>query len=171
MCNLYGDSLQLDHYTRPSGFTYLHHSASLRSSQITSYLLLDRRVNQNLLSDCPKQYSPLHLAAEKAFNDIIELLLMGPSCDINVQSPSVGTPLHAACLAGKIKTVQILLLNGANLLLKNEKKKSAKDLAEDHPRIVYLIEKYEKRLRHNSLIVPQHEGEEGNGDDLFGLKR
>ena len=66
--------------------------------------------------------------------------------DVNVCAPLLNkeTPLHIACRLDQLQLVQLLLLNNADFTVKNSKNKLAKELTKNQ-RIVYLIEKYEKR--------------------------
>jgi hypothetical protein len=79
-------------------------------------------------------------------SDVIELLLTCERTEIDVYSEVHGTPLHIACKGGSVKVVQQLLLNNADYTVKNEKGKSAKEVTKNQ-RIIYLIEKYEKRYK------------------------
>ncbi len=79
-------------------------------------------------------------------SEVIELLLTCERTEIDVYSEVHGTPLHIACKGGSVKVVQQLLLNNADYTVKNEKGKSAKEVTKNQ-RIIYLIEKYEKRYR------------------------
>lgn len=63
-----------------------------------------------------------------------------------------GSPLHIACKGGSVKIVQQLLLNNADFSLKNTKGKLPKEVTLNQ-RIVYLIEKYEKKFIKNGSFV------------------
>ena len=66
---------------------------------------------------------------------------------MNVFSPQHGTPLHMACKVDSLPIVQLLLLNNAeqSITSKGAKNRTPKEVTKNQ-RIVYLIEKYEKRL-------------------------
>jgi len=72
--------------------------------------------------------------------------LQSDKLDVNVCAPLLNkeTPLHIACRLDQLQLVQLLLLNNADFTIKNSKNKLAKELTKNQ-RIVYLIEKYEKR--------------------------
>ena len=73
-----------------------------------------------------------------------------PLIELNLTSPSIGTPLHVACIQGNIKVVQKLILSGVDISLRDHNQKLAKECTENH-KIVFLLEKYEK------LMVKQRE--------------
>jgi ankyrin repeat protein len=61
----------------------------------------------------------LHIAVNFQRNDMIDLILMSQTVDINLMSSLHGTPLHLACKAGNLKIVQRLLIHGADITLKS----------------------------------------------------
>lgn len=57
--------------------------------------------------------TPLYVACEKGFADIVEILLHAPNIDVNVGSMRYGwTPLTVACEKGKLQIVHFLLAMG-----------------------------------------------------------
>jgi len=141
------------------GKTFLHLAVEHSAVQIVSYLLLDAKVDPNVLSH-NSQMGVLHVAVSFERNDIIDLILMSKRADINLMSSLHGTPLHLACKIGNLKIVQQLLIHGADLSIKCTKNgKLAKDNSANQ-RVVYLIEKYEK-LR---ALEQEHE-ESSSGDE------
>lgn len=138
------------------GKTFLHLAVEHSATEIVSYLLLDAKVDPNVLSH-NSQMGVLHVAVSFQRNDLIDLILMSERTDINLMSSLHGTPLHLACKIGNLKIVQQLLINGADIFLKSLKNgKLAKD-STDNQRIVFLIEKYEK------LRALEQEGDESAG--------
>jgi len=86
----------------------------------------------------------LHIAIQQNSPETLDLIMISSKIDINLLSPSCGTPLHVACKSSNLKFVQKLILAGADMSIRDPKtKKSAKETATDL-KIVYLIEKYEK---------------------------
>ncbi len=67
------------------------------------FLVIDEKVDQSIQSRDEFKITPLHYAAQKAFLDMMELLLLGQNCDIDSWSIISGTPLHSACLGGNVK--------------------------------------------------------------------
>lgn len=61
-----------------------------------------------------KGYTPLHLAAERGYNDIVELLL-SKGANVNAKDNITMTPLHRAAIEGHYSTVELLLSKGANI--------------------------------------------------------
>mmetsp|Transcript_17984 Transcript_17984/g.12917 ORF Transcript_17984/g.12917 Transcript_17984/m.12917 type:complete len:131 (+) Transcript_17984:327-719(+) len=92
----------------------------------------------------------LHIAVSRTQPAVIELLLMNSEIDIDLLSPLHGTPLHTACRGSSVKIVQQLLLSNANINIKNAKNKTPKEVTKNQ-RIIYLIEKYEKRNARSSF--------------------
>lgn len=95
-------------------------------------------------------YTPLHEAAfaEKSqmnnyYIEIIKLLLRR-GANINAQNTYGTTPLHAAAVQGKKHMVLILLLNGADIKIKNQYNKLAGEMARENnfPDIAEMIEKW-----------------------------
>ena len=124
--------------------TYLHLAVEKKHKQIIAYLLFDAKVDPNKLTE-ENMMSALHIAVQLKSSEVIELLLTCEKTEIDVMSPIHGTPLHLACRGGSVKIVQQLLLNNADFTLRNAKGKSVKEVT-NNQRIIYLIEKYEKRL-------------------------
>ena len=109
------------------GKTFLHLAVEHSATEIVSYLLLDAKVDPNVLSH-NSQMGVLHVAVSFQRNDLIDLILMSERTDINLMSSLHGTPLHLACKIGNLKIVQQLLINGADIFLKSLKNgKLAKD--------------------------------------------
>ena len=106
--------------------------------------MFDAKADPNKLSE-EGQMAPLHQAVQMKASDVIELLLTCDRTEIDVMSPSHGTPLHLACRGGSVKIVQQLLLNNADYTVKNSKGKVPKEVTKNQ-RIIYLIEKYEKKM-------------------------
>ncbi len=67
-----------------------------------------------------------------------------PGVDLNLNSPSVGAPLHVACKKSNLKVVQKLVLSGADIMLKEPVKNLLPKDITDNQRIIFLLEKYEK---------------------------
>ena len=87
------------------GKTFLHLAVEHGATQIVSYLLLDAKVDPNVLSH-NAQMGVLHVAVNFQRNDLIDLILMSERIDINLMSSLHGTPLHLACKIGNLKIVQ-----------------------------------------------------------------
>jgi ankyrin repeat protein len=76
-------------------------------------------------------WTALHYAAYIGANDIVRTLL-DRSAYIDAESPNKTTPLMMAAWGGRIMTVKLLLDEGADATLKNEKGLSAIDYALDN---------------------------------------
>ena len=84
--------------------TYLHLAVEQINKQIVSYLLFDAKVDPNKLT-LQTLLSPLHIAIQLNALDIIEMLMECEKTDVNVISPTQGTPLHMACSMEKLQIV------------------------------------------------------------------
>ena len=139
-------------FVTPQGVkTFMHLAVEKRQKQIIAYLLFDAKADPNKLT-ADTMLAPLHIAVQIRSSEIIELLLACEKTDIDVYSDIHGTPLHLACRGGSLKIVQQLLLNNADFILKSPKGKPAKETTKNQ-RIVYLIEKYEKRAGSGSFLA------------------
>ena len=87
------------------GKTFLHLAIEHSATQIASYLLLDAKVDPNVLSH-NSQMGVLHVAVNYQRNDLIDLVLMSELTNVNLNSILHGTPLHLACKIGNLKIVQ-----------------------------------------------------------------
>lgn len=80
-------------------------------------------------------WSALHLACYFGHKEVVHSLLSNDNfrseIDINIQNNSGDTPLHKAVLTNRVEIVQILLSNGANVLIKNSDGLLAKQLTND----------------------------------------
>ena len=76
------------------------------------YLWRLKRIKKKLKVD-----TPLHVAAENGFYQLIELLLRHGAKSKRVEN----TPLHSACETDSVKSVQILISHGANIQAENRK--------------------------------------------------
>ena len=125
--------------------TYLHLAVMQMNKQLVSYLLFDAKVDPNLLT-IDTQLAALHIACQLKDLDIIDILLQCDKLDVNLCAPQKNgeTALHMACRLDEMQIVQRLLLSGADFTIRSAKNKVAKEVTKNQ-RIVYLIEKYEKR--------------------------
>ena len=76
-------------------------------------------------------WTALHYAAAVGNNDIVALLL-DKSAYIDAESPNRTTPLMMAARGGHIRTVKLLLDEGADSSVKNEQGMTVLDFAEQH---------------------------------------
>ena len=76
-----------------------------------------------------KHYSrPLHWAAYCGHVEVIQLLA-ARGAEINSQDSGKETPLHRAARVGRTAAVKVLLSLGADRSIKNDKGKTAEDVA------------------------------------------
>ena len=121
------DQQQFSAQNSLGGKTFLHLAVEHGATQIASYLLLDAKVDPNVLSH-NHQMGVLHVAVNMQKTDMIDVILMSERTNINLMSCLHGTPLHLACKIGNLKIVQRLLINGADITMKSQKnQKLAKD--------------------------------------------
>ena len=95
---------QQEHADNLQGKTFLHLAIEHSATQIASYLLLDAKVDPNVLSH-NSQMGVLHVAVNYQRHDLIDLILMAEATNVNLNSSLHGTPLHLACKIGNLKIV------------------------------------------------------------------
>jgi ankyrin repeat protein len=156
---LRGDAKFIETPENLGGKTFLHLAVEHSATEIASYLLLDAKVDPNVLSH-NAQMAVLHVAVNYERHDLIDLILMSERTDINIMSGLHGTPLHVASRMGNLKIVQQLLMHGADMSLKSQKNGKLAKHSTDNQRIVFLIEKYE------TLRALEQDAED-SGDDSW----
>ncbi len=82
--------------------------------------------------------TPLHLAAEKGFKDVTELLLANKA-DVNAKNNLGWTPLHFAAREGSTNVVELLLANKADINAQDNNGRTPLQFAEGHKDIVKLL--------------------------------
>ena len=143
--------MDVNGYIKSTEKTYLHLAVQHKAKHIVSYLLFDIKADPNKQTAVTK-LGALHIAVYMQLFEIIELLLTCEKTNIDLMSPLHGTPLHQACKVGSVKVVQQLLLNNADFSTKNLKGRLPKEVTRNQ-RIIYLIEKYEKRYQRQSSFL------------------
>jgi ankyrin repeat protein len=110
-------------------------------------------------------YTPLHQAVffdESQMNHlkIIEIikLLLDHGANVNAQNKHGTTPLHAAAIQGKKDMVLILLLNGADIKIKNKYNKLASEMAREN-NFSDIAEMIEKWPTLSTIAILEHRGE------------
>lgn len=130
------------------GCLALHFAAGNGHKEVTAALLASGR-DKNIDGRNVWRRTPLHLAAEHGQELLVDLLLQ-KRAKINAMDNNKDTPLHSACRAGHLGTVQRLVNwtegQRANLQATNNVKKTALQVAEaedtlNHQSIVTLLKK------------------------------
>ncbi|XP_076873336.1 CARD- and ANK-domain containing inflammasome adapter protein [Brachyhypopomus gauderio] len=130
------------------GCSALHYASGNGSTDVAAALLAAGR-NRNVDDRNAWRRTPLHLAAEHGQERLVDLLLE-KQAKINAMDNNKDTPLHWACRAGHLGTVQKLVNwtrgERANLRATNNVKKTALQVAEaesssNHQRIATLLKK------------------------------
>lgn len=98
-----------------------------------SPFIAEKRFNNE--KECYEEYTtPLHIAAEKNNLKILQLFLkLENSCvAVNMGDKNNNTPLHIAAKFSALESAQLLIINGSNPELKNNKNHMAENLAPEH---------------------------------------
>ena len=113
--------------------------------------MLNNLPNHDVLAEVGGQHhntdlfdmSILHQALQLNEQKLVDFILVASkNVNINLMSPTHGTPLHIACKTGNIKIVQKLILSGAQITVAHNGKQPKESTK--NQKIVYLLEKYEK---------------------------
>ncbi|KRX00574.1 Ankyrin repeat-containing domain [Pseudocohnilembus persalinus] len=113
---------------------------------------LQNEIQQKLEMKDEREQGLLYLATQPGYKIMI-LYLLQKGVDINQTQINGSTPLHIACYNGHVFCVDILLLNGADMNIKNQFGNYARDESykPKKQKILDLHEKY-KFLRENNQI-------------------
>ncbi|BFZ01874.1 hypothetical protein BsWGS_04913 [Bradybaena similaris] len=82
--------------------------------------------------------TPLHWAAHGGHLDCVKTLLDVPNCAVNVQNKLGDTSLHSAAWKGHSGVIEMLLMKGARVDIKNNEGKLPVDLTKD-PEVAALL--------------------------------
>ncbi|XP_060943999.1 ankyrin repeat and SOCS box protein 11-like [Limanda limanda] len=85
-----------------------------RQSQLEEELKRTHEQHNALSSTTHQIVSPIHEVSRRGHRECLELLLSYGS-HVDVKLPVVGTPLYAACTAGAVVSVELLLRTGADV--------------------------------------------------------
>ncbi|KOO42601.1 ankyrin repeat domain-containing protein [Priestia koreensis] len=155
------------------GFSLLHYAAECSRDELILQYLLYRELDVNLPNEdgqTPLMLSlfSIELDAENQFFEFaVELLKAG--ADPNIQDKSGHTVLMSACwFEGYasygdnyiIEYMEMLILNGADIKLKNNKSQTALDIAKEYQfdKAIELLEKYHNQ----SIKIPDMNVDENN---------
>jgi ankyrin repeat protein len=97
------------------GDTLLHYAVNNNSIELAQFLI---KLNENLVNKPNKyRHTPIHIAAEYGFNDMIDLLLKN-GADINAIDQGGHTALHIAAAGRRKETIKLLIKNEINPTLR-----------------------------------------------------
>ncbi|XP_068243701.1 uncharacterized protein [Palaemon carinicauda] len=101
-----------------AGFTPLHSAASMGNETLVRYLVEEAGAKTTLKNN--REYTPLKLASENGFRSIVEYLLtvtpgVSTASEVEMNTESLEDLLIAAARHGRLRTVQGLIADGANL--------------------------------------------------------
>lgn len=108
-----------DHIVDPQGLA--DHRAPLHLAAMIGNLAVVRWLLENGADPTVRDaegFYPLHLAAQKGVDEIVDVLLADKRVSVDAMSSLYWSPLHSAAQFGQIKTVQRLLDQGASLTLR-----------------------------------------------------
>ena len=162
VCNWCTEKYSLVFAAKEENYTQLHVAASYGSVKCLRYLLDSHFAQFNSLSTSNSQepllsenvrrmkqllldltdyegYTPIHDSVEMSHAQCTkELIRYG--CSINTSASHGNTPLHYAARNDDIKTVEVLLKNGACPNVRNAVGKRAADMARKHSKVYSVLE-------------------------------
>jgi ankyrin repeat protein len=77
-------------------------------------------------------YTPLHMAANYIANPQVAEILIAKGANVNARDEDGNSPLHFAIIRNSELLVELLLKNGADVLMKNENQKTAMELGNEN---------------------------------------
>jgi len=113
--NLILENINLSERT-VDGWSALHIAVSNNKIEVVK-CLLDHGVDKNIEND---SYTPLYIASQNGFNDIVKLLVEKYNADIN-KVTNGWSAIQIACSNGHYQTVEYLLSQGADIYLNSKK--------------------------------------------------
>jgi len=114
--NLILENINLSERT-VDGWSALHIAVSNNKIEVVK-CLLDHGVDKNIEND---SYTPLYIASQNGFNDIVKLLVEKYNADIN-KVTNGWSAIQIACSNGHYQTVEYLLSQGADIYLNSKKR-------------------------------------------------
>lgn len=104
------------HFVDQNGLTMLH-LAVLRRDEEALVIFLSNNLDINIQDN--NKRTPLHLASENGFLDIVEMLLLNKKVNINCRDCQNNTPLYLALLQKHLDVAKYLLEQNASVLLRD----------------------------------------------------
>ena len=90
---------------------------------------MDQLHNKRLEKSCNTDgKTPLHIACEYGYLEILKVFLKDKKCEINVQNRDGNTPLHIACYKKSLEIVRLLLKMRCCTNIPNRKGETAQDI-------------------------------------------
>lgn len=114
---------------------------AIRDKNVKLVDRLTSNTDLNFYDPADNENTPLHEAVKVGSEEIVKMLIDKKLCNINALNKFNDTPLHLAATLPNPNIVKILISNGANIDLKNNRDKSAKDIAMEigNPEITNLL--------------------------------
>ena len=99
--------------------TPLHVAASENDVEVVKLLIEEGNASVNAIDR--NVGSALHLAVERDFVELVDVLAAYEQCDVNCRGSSKGrTPLHVACMHGSVPCASVLIRHGASVSVKDD---------------------------------------------------
>jgi ankyrin repeat protein len=111
------------------GLTPLHLAARYNQYDVAT-ALLEKGAIVNARSI--HGYTPLHMAANYIANPQVAEILIAKGANVNARDEDGNSPLHFAIIRNSELLVELLLKNGADVLMKNENQKTAMELGNEN---------------------------------------
>lgn len=149
--------------------TLLYLAVCHEAASVVNALLGVKEINVNAVVG-RLEWTPLHAAANSICNESVDALLKSKK-NVNAVDKDGRTPLHWAAAVSTESIVKALVENGADLLLRDNKGQTPRDLARDDYMKEFLKEAEEKQLRkqnEGTNNLPQNKDDNKDTTRLLG---
>ena len=129
------------------GRTALMHASGLGQANM-AYLIAQYGADLNM-QEHTKGLAALHLAAQRGFISIVDMLIKSKGVDLNVRTYGGNTAIHLAADAGHVDIVNLLLASCADITIKNAEQKTVMNFA----RFVIDVNEVSSRCQLRRLVL------------------
>ena len=123
------EELQEKNEKKAAAFEAMVNAAKIGNLNVLKAAVEDPELGISVNDQTIKGVTALHVASEAGQENIVEYLLEQAKADVNIRDNSRFTPMHRACSRGQLRTVYMLLQNGADFSLRTLWNETAYDIA------------------------------------------